>query len=147
MRSDSLQPGIGTRRSRRSPELIQRVESVPRDADSARLLITAYERRSLARLQTGDRSNATIDLTALLQIDPNYVFVAPSPGIRTFFEGTRKEDPGITGAVGSARGCGCRSREGWVAPRRHSTIGTPGAHRSSVVDSRILSLDGSQAWL
>ena len=127
--------------------LIQRVESGPRDADSARLLITAYERRALARLQTGDRSNAAIDLTALLQIDPNYAFVAPSPGIRTFFDDTRKAYAGITGAVGSAGGRGRRSREGWVARRRHSTIGNPGAHRSSVVDSRLLSLDGSQAWL
>ena len=61
-------------------QLIQRLDAAPRDARSGKLLIEAYEKRALARLQTGDRSNATIDFTALLQIDPNYVFAAPSPG-------------------------------------------------------------------
>jgi Tfp pilus assembly protein PilF len=71
-------------------QLIQRLDTTPRDARSGRLLIEAYERRALARLQTGDRSNATIDLAALLQIDPNYAFAAPSPGIMGFYEETRK---------------------------------------------------------
>jgi PEGA domain len=70
--------------------LIQRLDAVPRDARSGRLLIDAYERRALARLQTGDRANASIDFTALLQIDPNYAFAAPSPGIMGLFEETRK---------------------------------------------------------
>ena len=71
-------------------QLIQRLDAAPRDARSGKLLIEAYEKRALARLQTGDRSNATIDFTALLQIDPNYVFAAPSPGIMTVFEEIRK---------------------------------------------------------
>src|SRR5262245_40383829 len=71
-------------------QLIQRLEATPRDARSAKLLIEAYEKRALARLQTGERSNATIDFTALLQIDPNYAFAAPSPGIMNVFEETRK---------------------------------------------------------
>ena len=71
-------------------ELVQRLEAVPRDVGTGRLLITAYEKRGLARLQTGDRSNATIDFIALLQIDPNYAFATPSPGIMSFFEDTRK---------------------------------------------------------
>jgi len=71
-------------------QLIQRLEAAPRDARSGKLLIEAYEKRALARLQTGDRSNATIDFTALLQVDPNYAFAAPSPGIMNVFEETRK---------------------------------------------------------
>ena len=71
-------------------QLIQRLEAGPGDARSGKLLIEAYEKRALARLQTGDRPNATIDFTALLQIDPNYVFAAPSPGIMNVFEETRK---------------------------------------------------------
>jgi hypothetical protein len=70
--------------------LIQQLDAVPRDARSGRLLIEAYERRAVARLQTGDRANAMIDFTALLQIDPNYAFAAPSPGIMSLFEQTRK---------------------------------------------------------
>jgi PDZ domain/PEGA domain len=71
-------------------QLIQRLDTAPRDVHSGRLLIDAYEKRALALLQTGDRSNATIDFAALLQIDPNYVFEAPSPRIVSFFEDTRK---------------------------------------------------------
>ena len=70
--------------------LIQRLDTVPRDARSGRLLSEAYERRAVARLLTGDRANATIDFTALLQIDPNYAFAAPSAGIMSLFEQTRK---------------------------------------------------------
>ena len=70
--------------------LIQRLDAAPRDARSGRLLIEAYERCASARLQTGDRANAMIDFTALLQIDPNYAFAAPSPGIMSLFEETRK---------------------------------------------------------
>lgn len=71
-------------------QLIQRLESAPRDAGSARLLVAAYEKRALARLQTGDRSNATIDFIALLQLDPNYAFAAPSAGIMSLFNEARK---------------------------------------------------------
>jgi hypothetical protein len=71
-------------------QLIQRIESAPRDAGSVRLLVAAYEKRALARLQTGDRSNATIDFIALLQLDPNYAFAAPSPGIMSLFTDARK---------------------------------------------------------
>jgi Tfp pilus assembly protein PilF len=69
--------------------LIQRLDTMPRDTRSGRLLVEAYEKRALARLQTGDRANATIDFTALLQIDPNHAFAA-SPGIASLFEQTRK---------------------------------------------------------
>jgi hypothetical protein len=69
---------------------IQRLDAAPRDARSGRLLIDAYERRALARLQIGERANATIDFTALLQIDPNYIFAAPSPPTMSLFEETRK---------------------------------------------------------
>src|SRR5262245_15522611 len=71
-------------------QLIQRIESAARDARAVRLLVAAYEKRALARLQTGDRSNATIDFIALLQLDPNYAFAAPSPGIMSLFTEARK---------------------------------------------------------
>jgi hypothetical protein len=71
-------------------QLIQRLESAPRDAGSVRVLVAAYEKRALARLQTGDRTNATIDFVALLQLDPNYAFAAPSPGIMSLFTEARK---------------------------------------------------------
>lgn len=69
--------------------LIQRLDALPRDARTGRLLIEAYERRALARLQTGDRTNAAIDFTALLQIDPNHTFAAPSPALQSLFDQTR----------------------------------------------------------
>ena len=129
-------------------QLIQRVESGP----SRRGLRTApdhgvREDARFARLQTGDRSNATIDFTALLQIDPNYAFVAPSPGIMRFFEGTRKSTlASLELSVSPEDAVVVLEKDGALSAG-NSLSAIPAPIGSSVVDSRFLSLDGPQTRL
>ena len=50
---------------------IQRLDAAPRDARSGRLLVEAYARRALARLQIAETANATIDFTASTSLGPS----------------------------------------------------------------------------
>ncbi len=75
--------------------IIEQLTASERSEDTDRQLVLAYERRAMARLQTGDEANARIDFAALLQRDPNYVMAAASPGLTGLLSEVRKSTLGL----------------------------------------------------
>ena len=76
-------------------QIIEQRAAAPPDPAGTAVLVSAYEKRALARLQTGNETSARSDFAALLQIDSNHALASVTPRTAALFAQVRKATLGV----------------------------------------------------